>query len=200
MRDHAPLHRAQSLDPRDLQRDKEARGSLGARTVSEVEMNCSVLAASALESGSAVPENGGTTEGRGPDVAAPVVDAVLMAEADVKAVETFVREFLVQSLLPSIERSVKYWNEQVASSRRGITGRLVTAGRRYFGTQAAAKAASPGSPTNDSSTPYPHTSQELILRKLADYRFMLRDYKSAYSMRSRNAGPLRASQRRELAR
>ncbi|KAJ3109249.1 Trafficking protein particle complex 8 [Phlyctochytrium planicorne] len=105
---------------------------------------------------------------------------VRISEPDVKAIDQFIREFLVQSILPHMERNVQHWNEQVASARRGITGRLFSASKRYFGNQA--KPAS--SPTNstENTALYSYNSQELILRKLADYSFMLRDYRFAYSV------------------
>ncbi|KAJ3204257.1 Trafficking protein particle complex 8 [Entophlyctis luteolus] len=92
-------------------------------------------------------------------------------EKDVTAFEILVKEFVVQFLLPSMERSVQHWNEQVAS-------------RRFLGTTAPSPAKSPvGSLPNDElQTAYPHTSAEQVLRKLADYSFMLRDYKFAYSI------------------
>jgi hypothetical protein len=56
-----------------------------------------------------------------------------MDENDMKDMDVFLKEFVVQSLLPTMERSVQHWNEQVASARRGLTSRLFSAGRRYFG-------------------------------------------------------------------
>ncbi|KAI8855195.1 ER-golgi trafficking TRAPP I complex 85 kDa subunit-domain-containing protein [Chytridium lagenaria] len=78
-----------------------------------------------------------------------------MTNSDVKAVDQFIREFLVRSILPHMERNVQHWNEQVANPRRGFTGRLF---KRYlFGNQPAA---SPTSATEQASA---------------------LDYKSAYS-------------------
>lgn len=45
-----------------------------------------------------------------------------------------VKELVTQSLVPFMERNIQHWNEQVASARRGITGRLFGASRRLFGT------------------------------------------------------------------
>ena len=59
-----------------------------------------------------------------------------MSDVDIKSVESFVREFVEKYLLPTMERNVQHWNEHVASARRGLTGRLFTAGRRYFGAPA----------------------------------------------------------------
>ncbi|KAI9364018.1 ER-golgi trafficking TRAPP I complex 85 kDa subunit-domain-containing protein [Zopfochytrium polystomum] len=103
--------------------------------------------------------------------------AGIMTDLEIKGVEAFVKEFLVQSILPNMERKVQHWNEQVASSRRGITGRLFTASRRYFGTQM--KPAGSAVETTNGAV-FPHNSPEFIMRRLADYSFMLRDYKFAY--------------------
>jgi hypothetical protein len=61
--------------------------------------------------------------------------APLIAEADVIALRQMVRELVVSSLIPDMERSIQYWNDQVASARRGVAGRLFSAGRRLFGHQ-----------------------------------------------------------------
>lgn len=52
---------------------------------------------------------------------------------DVTSCKAMVREFVVQSLVPFMERNIQHWNEQVASARRGLTGRLFGASRRLFG-------------------------------------------------------------------
>ncbi|KAJ3123555.1 Trafficking protein particle complex 8, partial [Physocladia obscura] len=157
-----------------------SRKSLGALTYSEIELNSTVL--------SVTIENSKSNQDVSTEIAKEkIIYGNLMSENDVKSLEIFVREFVVQSLLPSMERSVQHWNEQVASSRRGFTGRLFTAGRRFLGTavsqtgQNKSGTTSPGSISPESTIPFPHTSVELILRKLADYSFMLRDYKFAYS-------------------
>ena len=56
-----------------------------------------------------------------------------MTEEDVTACRGMIREFVVQSMIPFMERNIQHWNEQVASARRGLTGRLFGASRRLFG-------------------------------------------------------------------
>ncbi|KAJ3070601.1 Trafficking protein particle complex 8 [Podochytrium sp. JEL0797] len=173
--EYTPLYEAMHADPNAVLEASAARGSLGAKTGSEAELNASVLGV--------VKSFVAGSESNTIPAKSTLVYGALMTESDVKGMETFVKEFVVQALLPSMERSVQHWNEQVASSRRGFTGRLFTAGRRFLGTSTQAnKGNSPGTSAPEYSTPYPHTSQELILRKLADYSFMLHDYKFAYSM------------------
>ncbi|KAG1245102.1 hypothetical protein G6F68_015192 [Rhizopus microsporus] len=102
-----------------------------------------------------------------------------------------VREFAIQSLVPFMERNIQQWNEQVASARRGLTGRLFGASRRLFGTSGRSSpqsvqtipAQGPNIPYGlNSITVYPFAAPESQMRKLADYAFMLRDYKFAYTI------------------
>ena len=52
-------------------------------------------------------------------------------ESDATAVRTFVRELVTQSIVPSMERSCATWNEQVATRRRGISGKLMSLSKRW---------------------------------------------------------------------
>lgn len=66
------------------------------------------------------------------DLAAPVVRyGQYLSEDDVEGMRTFVKE-MVQSIIPYMERNMQHWNEQVASARRGLTGRIFGASRRFF--------------------------------------------------------------------
>lgn len=56
-----------------------------------------------------------------------------MMPEDIEGIKMMMREFVVQSLIPFMERNIQHWNEQVASARRGLTGRLFGASRRLFG-------------------------------------------------------------------
>jgi hypothetical protein len=114
-----------------------------------------------------------------------------MTADNVEQLKTMVREFAVQSLVPFMERNIQQWNEQVASARRGLTGRLFGASRRLFGTSGRSSpqsvqtipAQGPNIPYGlNSITVYPFAAPEAQMRKLADYAFMLRDYKFAYTI------------------
>ncbi|CAG8460304.1 5163_t:CDS:10 [Ambispora gerdemannii] len=121
-----------------------------------------------------------------------VIYGQYLSEKDFAGIQSFIREFVAQSMIPSMERNIHVWNEQVAASRRGITGRLFSASRRYFGTGGKSSGQppstqqssnSPSGPQNAfANTIYPHTSPEAQMRKLADYAFMLRDYRLAHSV------------------
>ncbi|KAJ1924528.1 hypothetical protein IWQ60_005143 [Tieghemiomyces parasiticus] len=109
-----------------------------------------------------------------------------LAAADLAALRGFVKLFLNRYVLMHMQRCIRDLTEQVANARRGITGRLFTAGRKYFGNQNrphlisagnAAAAAAGGGPYV-----YHAESAEAKLRKLADYAFMLGDYRLALSI------------------
>ncbi|KAF9909923.1 Trafficking protein particle complex 8 [Linnemannia zychae] len=104
-----------------------------------------------------------------------------LSSDDLGAITQMLREMLAQSIIPYMERNIAHWNEQVAASRKGIAGRF----RRYFGTGSKNPAtAIQQAPTAGSSggVIYPHASPEAQMRKLADWAFMLRDYKFALSV------------------
>lgn len=69
----------------------------------------------------------------------------LLDDDDVKRIKAFVRELAAQNIVPFLERCVSLWNEQLAASRRGLTGRLFGAGRKLFAT--ASNRGSPTQPT-----------------------------------------------------
>ncbi|RHZ88010.1 hypothetical protein Glove_26g15 [Diversispora epigaea] len=121
----------------------------------------------------------------------PPIYGQYMSEEDITGINSFVRELVVQSIVPFMERNIQNWNEQVASSRRGITGRLFSASRRYFSTgpktglvqqSSQYPYASNTSSNNVSNTIYNYNTPEAQMRKLADWSFMLRDYKFAHSV------------------
>ncbi|KAG5928893.1 hypothetical protein E4U42_007760 [Claviceps africana] len=107
-------------------------------------------------------------------------------ESDAIAIRTFVRELVTQSIIPTMERHISVWNDQVASRRKGITGRFMNLSRKWTGFGAASRASSgTSSGPRDSYEAlgyYRAETAEAIMRKLADYAFMLRDWKLAHSI------------------
>lgn len=110
-------------------------------------------------------------------------------ESDSTAIKSFLREMVTQSIVPFMESRVVTWNDQVASRRRGISGRFMSLSKRWtgFGT---AKSTTPGlagisnpsgSNYNYQQGFYPPETAESTMRQLGDYAFMLRDWKLAYS-------------------
>ncbi|KAL8656946.1 MAG: hypothetical protein Q9226_002417 [Calogaya cf. arnoldii] len=110
-------------------------------------------------------------------------------ESDAVAIRSFLREMVTQSILPFMESRVVTWNDQVASKRRGLGGRFMSLSKRWTGfgsakgvsTAAAPGQSSPHSNFDPSRGYYLPEAPEVIMRQLADYSFMLRDYKLAYS-------------------
>lgn len=110
-------------------------------------------------------------------------------ESDEASVKNFVRELVTQSVIPIMERTCATWNDQVASRRRGIGGRFMSMSKKWspFGTSSRTSTSSPGSTVSSGSNYdslqgfYRPDAPEAILRKLADYAFMLRDFKLAQS-------------------
>ncbi|PVH80341.1 hypothetical protein DL98DRAFT_491476 [Cadophora sp. DSE1049] len=109
-------------------------------------------------------------------------------ESDTTAIKTFIREMVTQSIVPSMERCVATWNDQVASRRRGLSGRITNITKKWSVFGGSSRTSSNGSASSGGSGNYdalqgfyrPDTP-EAIMRKLADYAFMLRDWKLAQS-------------------
>ena len=113
----------------------------------------------------------------------------LIFSADANAIRAMLRELVAQSIIPHMEQRIALWNEQVASRRKGISGRFMSISRRWggFGTSSRTSSASgltgSGSSGNYDAVQgfYRHDAPEAILVKLAAFSFMLRDYKLAAS-------------------
>ncbi|GBF60907.1 transport protein particle subunit [Trichophyton mentagrophytes] len=108
-------------------------------------------------------------------------------ESDVTAIISFIRELVAQSVIPHMENRVAMWNEQVASRRRGLSGRFMSISKRWtgFGSSSKSSGAFGGGGSGSNYDPYQGyykpDSPEALLRKMADYSFMLRDFKLASS-------------------
>lgn len=106
-------------------------------------------------------------------------------ESDATAICSFVREMVTQSVIPTMERHTILWNDQVASRRRGLTGRFMNLSRKWTGFGSSSRSLSIGSTNGKESYDtlgfYRADAPEAIMRKLADFAFMLRDWKLAQS-------------------
>ncbi|KAJ5309990.1 Polyphosphoinositide phosphatase [Penicillium atrosanguineum] len=108
-------------------------------------------------------------------------------DSDVTAIKTFIRELIVQSVIPFMENRVAVWNDQVASRRRGISGRFMSMSRRWAGFGSSSRSGIGGSSGGGSGNYDPNQnfygpdSPEAILRKMADFAVMLRDWKLSAS-------------------
>ena len=109
-------------------------------------------------------------------------------ESDATAIRSFLREMVTQSVIPFMEGRVVTWNDQVASRRRGISGRFMSLSKRWTGFGSGRGTVSAGGSANSSASNYdsvqgfyPQETSEATMRQLADYALMLRDWKLAYS-------------------
>lgn len=104
-------------------------------------------------------------------------------ESDATAIRTFIREMVTQSIIPTMERNVSVWNDQVASKRKGISGRFMSLSKRWttFGSGSRSSAGASSSNNFHAGGYYTADAPEAIMRKLADYAFMLRDWKLSMS-------------------
>ncbi|KAJ2120916.1 hypothetical protein IW147_004705 [Coemansia sp. RSA 720] len=98
---------------------------------------------------------------------------------DVTALRDAVKQMMVRGIVPHMQYMIRVLSDQTANQRRGITGRLFSAGRRYFGTAAKASSTQTGV---DGDVYFCYDSAEAQMRKLADYSFMLKDFRFAQSV------------------
>ena len=109
--------------------------------------------------------------------------------SDAAAIRACLRELVAQSVVPHVEQRIALWNEQVASRRKGITGRFMTLSKRWGGFGGSNRTTSSSAITSSGASGnydglqglYRYDSPEAILVKLAGSAFMLRDYKLAAS-------------------
>ncbi|ORY81369.1 ER-golgi trafficking TRAPP I complex 85 kDa subunit-domain-containing protein [Protomyces lactucae-debilis] len=102
-----------------------------------------------------------------------------LPDVDFAAMQALVRDMTVSSIAPYMERCIFHWNDQVAGPRRGLAGRFFKAGRSIFGASRTATPATGNGNYDSQTSSYPPTTPEAQLRRLADFAFMLRDWKLA---------------------
>src|SRR5438045_1338660 len=94
---------------------------------------------------------------------------------------------VTQSVIPTMERLISTWNDQIVSRRRGLGGRFMSLSKRWTGFGSGSRTGSFGSSGGNGGNYdvlqgfYSPDSPEAAMRKLADYAFMLRDWKLALS-------------------
>ena len=116
-------------------------------------------------------------------------DRRYVVESDATAVNAMIREMVTQSVIPFMESRVMTWNDQVASRKRGISGRFMSLSKRWTGFGSAKGAGAGPNGTGNSSGSnfnvqmgfYPPESPEAIMRQLADFGVFLRDWRLANS-------------------
>ncbi|KAJ2856744.1 hypothetical protein J3B02_001424 [Coemansia erecta] len=103
----------------------------------------------------------------------------MLTMRDVAALRDAVKQMMVRSVIPHMQYVVRLLSDQTANQRRGITGRLFSAGRRYFGNSGKAGSTLTGV---DGDIYFRYDSPEAMMRQLADYSFMLKDFRFAQSV------------------
>lgn len=116
------------------------------------------------------------------DIEAPIQ---YIFDSDAIAIRAFVREMATQSIIPTMERHISVWNDQVASRRKGITGRFMNLSRKWAGFGSGSRSSLSNHNATEASYEtmgyYRFDTAEATMRRLADYAFMLRDWKLAHS-------------------
>lgn len=107
--------------------------------------------------------------------------ALCLPDSDATGLQTMVREMAQVSVIPFMERCVATWNDQVASRRRGLSGRFLSMSKRYFGSSSSRNSTSASNYDPVTASYHPSTP-EAQMRKLADYAFLLRDWRLAHGV------------------
>lgn len=107
--------------------------------------------------------------------------ALCLPDSDATGLQTMVREMAQVSIIPFMERCVATWNDQVASRRRGLSGRFLSMSKRYFGATSSRNSTS-ASNYDPLTASYHPSTPEAQMRKLADYAFLLRDWRLAHGV------------------
>ncbi|RKO97642.1 hypothetical protein CXG81DRAFT_26715 [Caulochytrium protostelioides] len=149
-----------------------------------------------------------------PDIWSPIMDphahskspaspryAQSFTDDDLNGIVKFIRDFMTGMLIPHMERQITLMNDAVGS-RKGITGRLLNASRRYFGGSGTGSGSggglggsgggAAGGKGGVSSASYYtdvagsiifyHHASEMTSRRFADFCFMLENYKGAQAI------------------
>lgn len=92
-------------------------------------------------------------------------------------------EFINKFLIPHMERKIRTWDDQILSPKKSFTGRIFSVSKKLFNNNNDSTTASSLSSTsfNFHDNYYHKSSTEQIIRKLADWSLILKDFKYAYS-------------------
>ncbi|KAK6463975.1 ER-golgi trafficking TRAPP I complex 85 kDa subunit-domain-containing protein [Scheffersomyces coipomensis] len=101
-------------------------------------------------------------------------------------------DFINKYLIPHMQSKIRIWDDQRLQPKKSITGRLFSASRKLFNNNSDSNLSSSTSSTSsgviNSAVPfnsiehyYHKSSSEQIIRKLADWSLILKDFKYAYS-------------------
>ncbi|OBA20640.1 hypothetical protein METBIDRAFT_43950 [Metschnikowia bicuspidata var. bicuspidata NRRL YB-4993] len=97
------------------------------------------------------------------------------------ALRAKVFDFVARCLIPHMERRVRVWDDAVLAPRKSLAGRFFSVSRKLFTSSDGPPHASLLGAYNATGGFYPRLAPEQILRKLADWALMLKDFRYAYS-------------------
>lgn len=107
---------------------------------------------------------------------------------DIKRLDHFIFDFSKNHLVPYMERTILHLNTQLSAYRKSTASRLFSAGKKYFstggfrsGTASPTEATTISEPSPKSHFRFHRDTPEFQMRRLADYAFILRDYKLCHT-------------------
>lgn len=97
-----------------------------------------------------------------------------------------VNEYITKYLIPHMERKIRVWDDLVLLPKKSITSRLFSVSKLFFNNNSAHNSPEPqpslpSSAFNHQENYYHKSSHEQMIRKLADWLLILKDFKYAYS-------------------
>ncbi|EPX71187.1 TRAPP complex subunit Trs85 [Schizosaccharomyces octosporus yFS286] len=98
---------------------------------------------------------------------------------EIQEMESLVTTILFEGIRPFMQRCVNSWEESTVTHYGGFTGKLFSASKKYLGKNHSSSAQ--GNYDSDYFM-YSADKPEAVKRRMADFLFMLREYKRAYEI------------------
>lgn len=99
-----------------------------------------------------------------------------------------IHDYISRLLIPHMQIKIRAWDDVVLQPKRSITGRFFSASRKFFNSNGSDSALLPSvgaaksnAAFNAQENYYYKSSPEQMIRKLADWALILKDFKYAYS-------------------
>lgn len=89
-----------------------------------------------------------------------------------------INEFISFYLIPHMQNNIRIWDDQVLSPKRSIASRFFSASRKLFNNSQELNA----NQYNTQQGYYHKSSPQQVIRKLADWSLILKDFKYSYSI------------------
>ncbi|KAH3664377.1 hypothetical protein WICMUC_005762 [Wickerhamomyces mucosus] len=104
-----------------------------------------------------------------------------LSTKNIASIYRLLQLIIQKKLIPFMEKKIAFWDEQIITPRKSLTGRFFNVSKRYFSTNSAKSSNENSSSFDAEKGFYKKLSNESLIRKLADWSFMLRDYRYAYT-------------------